>query len=339
MRHCRRLITICLCATVLPVSRARASLVPDLDLKALASNSDLIAVGHIAGVREDGLAAVNIQGNILPARVMLAELDLERLLKGQSKTSTIIVRFSLPHAPVGYAGIPAGQFGVFFLRKGQESYEVLDPYHPFVVATPGAPTTGGTYLDQVTAELAYVVTSPEAPVQARRKAVEALSTLLTSGATTVLQTATRDRNPVPRGLAIAALLERGDIAWIDPAANILLSGEQGLDGYLVWRLAVAIEGRVKDPKAVPTLVRLFHSSDVTVRRAAAAALRNTQHPSAIPPLIQALYDTDENVRYSGVIGLAEITGTIGEWAPAYDTFLKDQAKYLTHWQDWAKSRK
>lgn len=322
-----------------PVSRVPASLIPNLDLTALASNSDLIAVGQVTGVREDGPTTVNIQGNILSARAMRAQLDIERLLKGESKGSTIVVRFSLPRAPVGYAGIPAGQFGIFFLRQAQGGWEVADPYHPYIIAARGAPTTGGTYLDQITAELAHVVASAEAPVQVRREAVEALSTLLTSGATTALQTAARDRDATPRALAIAALLERGDIAWIDPAANMLLSGEQGLDGYLVWRLAVAIEGRVKYPKAIPTLVRLFHASDVTVRRAAAAALRNTQDPSAIPPLIQALYDTDGNVRYSGVIGLAEITGTTGDWAPAYETFLRDQNTYLDHWREWARSRK
>jgi HEAT repeat protein len=191
----------------------------------------------------------------------------------------------------------------------------------------------------VTAELAHVAGSAEAPLRARREAVEALSTLRTFAATTALQAATRHRDAGPRALAIAALLQRGDMAWLGPAASILLSHEQGVDPYLVWRLATAIEASVKDPKAIPTLVRLLHAPEVPVRRAAAAALRNTRDPAAIGPLTEALDDSDRDVRYQGVIGLAEITGADSQWAPAYDTFLNNQGRYLTYWRDRAKSRK
>jgi hypothetical protein len=77
----------------------------------------------------------------------------------------------------------------------------------------------------------------------------------------------------------------------------------------------------------------------------AATFSSTQGRSLSPgaaamgPLTEALYDADSSVRYSGVSGIAEITGTLGEWAPAYDTFLKDQQKYLDYWRDWAKSRR
>ena len=85
MRNCQKLVVICFCAIVTPVAHVAASLVPDLDLAALATNSDLIAVGRVVGVRNGGPTTVNIQGNILPARRLLAQLDVERTLKGQAE--------------------------------------------------------------------------------------------------------------------------------------------------------------------------------------------------------------------------------------------------------------
>lgn len=325
---------ISLTVSVLP---SLASLIPNLDLPALARDSDLIAVGQVIGVREDGPTTVNIQGNILSARGMEAELKLDRLLKGQISSSAISVRFSLPRAPVNYGWIANGQFGVFFLHQGGDGYHVLDPYHPFVVAAPEAPSTNGSALDKITAELAYVITSGSASSQTRRDAVEALSTLKTVKAGIALQAAAHESEVAPQVLAIVALLERGDKSWIEPAAAILLSREKGLEGFLLWRLSAAIEEQKSvDPRAIPTLVRLLNSPDVPVRRAGAQALRNMRNRAAIRPLVGALRDSDQDVQYQAVIGLAEINGVTGEWAPGTELFNKDPEHYLKHWQEWAK---
>jgi HEAT repeat protein len=85
---------------------------------------------------------------------------------------------------------------------------------------------------------------------------------------------------------------------------------------------------------------LLRSSDVNVRRAAAAALRNTQNRAAIPSLAQgALQDSDREVQYEAVIGLAEITGMNGDWAPTYGAFLKEPQRYVDHWRECAKAQK
>jgi hypothetical protein len=313
-----------------------ATLVPNLDLDSLCNQGDLIIVGLVADVRREGETTINVQGQSMEAPSMSAELNVQRVLKGKVANSRLTFKFLLPPPPAGL--IVRGQFGIFFFRESESGIEILDPYHPHVVAVPGAPATSGSCLDQVTAELANVVASAAAPPRAKREAVEALRSLRTSAAALALTTAARDADPGTRTLAIAALLERGEMVWLDPAAKILLSQERGVDAYPVWRLTTAVEG-VEDPKAIPTLYRLLHAPDATVRRAAAAALRSTRDAAAIGPLTEALWDNDREVQYQAVIGLAEITGVTGEWAPATDTFLKDPQRYLDHWREWADSRK
>ncbi len=320
--------------TVLP---GNATLVPNLDLDSLCNQADLIVVGGVVDVRRGGETTISVQGQSMEAPSMSAELTVQSVLKGKVANSKFTFKFPLPPPPAGV--IMRGQFGIFFFRESKSGIEILDPYHPHVVAVPGARGTRGTCLDQVTAELAHAVASAGAPAQTRREAVEALSTVRTPAATTALTTAAHDRDAGPRVLAMAALLARGDISWLDPAADILLSREQRLDAYLVWRLTTAIEFGVKDPKAIPTLTRLLHAREVSGRRTAAACLRNTRDKAAIGPLGEALSDSDDEVVYQAVFGLAEITGNL-EWGPPpFEEFKKERAKYVAYWREWAKSRK
>lgn len=318
-------------------SGAKPTLVPNLDLGSLCSHADVIVVGVVGDVRGDGDTTVNVQGQSLEAPSVSAELNVRRVLKGKLAGSKLSFKFALRPPPAGV--IVRGQFGIFFFRERESGIEILDPYHPHVVALPGAARVVGGCLEQVMAELGHVVGSPAAPVPARREAVEALATLRTPAATAALQAATRDRDAGPRVLAIAALLARGDMSWLGAAASLLLSHEQGMDPYLIWRLATVIEGRVRDPNAISTLVRLLHAPDVTVRRAAVAALRNTGDTAAVGALVEALSDTDDGVLYQAVFGLAEITGNLDWGPPPLEEFKEERDRYVSHWQNWAKSRK
>jgi len=323
---------------VVEQSGAKPTLVPNLDLGSLCKHADVIVVGVVVDVRGEGDTTVNVQGQSVEAPSMSAELSVQRVLKGQVGGPKLSFKFALRPPPAGV--IVRGQFGIFFFRQCESGIEILDPYHPQVVALPGGPRAAGACLDQVTAELAHVVGSPPVPVAARREAVEALTTLRTPAATAALQAATRDRDVGPRVLAIAALLARGDMSWLGPAASILLSHEQGMDPYLVWRLATVIEGRVRNPNAIPTLVRLLHAPDAMVRRAAVGALRNTGDAAAVGALVEALSDSDDGVVYQAVFGLAEITGDLDHGPGAQEEFKgKQKENYVNYWRNWAKGRK
>lgn len=311
------------------------------DLPALCHRADLIVVGQATGVREDGATTLVDSGATYPARLMVVDLDVERALKGTASARIVTFTFAVPTVPVvsvGGVGVAGGQFGIFFLRRGPGGYEVVDPYYPFVIAAPGAPETSGTLVDQVIAEVAYVLDSPGAPAGLKRQAVSVLASSRTPVATGALRAAARNQPLNIRLAAIGVLLARNDISFLAEAQRILLSNDPRIDESSRDNVAFAIRDGVKDPRAIPFLVPLLPSRDVYVRRGAASALRNTHDAAAVKPLAEALYDTDREVRYYAVVGLGETTGQ-NEWTPSIDYFQQNEQRFLNHWREWAKSRK
>jgi hypothetical protein len=339
-RHVRLLLTWAILGFA--ADAALASIIPLLDVSALCDRADLVIVGRVVDVRQRGPTIIVNDGTSSPGRLMVARLDVERVLKGAVDSTAFDFTFSLPSAPVVsslHTPITVGQFGVFLLRKADGDFEVLDPYYPSVVASPGGPGATGNLLDQVTAEVAGVFASRQTSPSLREQAVRVLRSVRTPAATVALRAASRGQPVNVRLSAIGALLSRNDISELAAAEHVLLHPPPGVNENLVAGLAYAIGGGVKDPRAIPTLARLLPSKNVYVRRAAAAALRNTRDGAAIKPLTEALYDSDREVQYQAVIGLAEITGTVGEWAPASGTFEQNPKRYLDHWREWAKAPK
>jgi hypothetical protein len=319
----------------------RSTVRPNLDLKALADDADLVLVGRVIDHEESQRTTLGpLEGN-LPAQVMRIRVGVEKVFKGQTNVSVISFKLVVDSAGIGYRDAPRGQFGVFFLRRAQEGYEVLDPYHPFVPAAPGAPQQGGNCLDKVVAELAHVFDLHDTSVQSRWvrwEAVKALESVPTPQATAALKAATHDPEPLVRIWAISALLNRGDTSMLEEVEKL---GPIPPDPHVInltGQLTSAM-ARIADKRAIPSLARLLQSRDVNIRRGAAMALRNTRDSAAIKPLTEALFDSDREVQYQAVIGLAEITGAPSEWSPASGTFDKDPKKYLDHWRDWAKTNK
>ena len=321
------------------------SILPRLDLEYLARNADLIVVGR--AVSQERVQQTTLgpdEGNI-PAWITIVRLDVEKLIKGELETGGVSFRVVQPVEGVGaeaprVKGVRLGQFGVFFLHRTDTGYEVLSPYYPFLPSAPGAPAGQGNYLDAVSAELVHVFRSRDPSVQSRFtrwEVVRALQSLRTPSATIALKAAAEDRDPIIRVWAISALLMRNDISMLGQVEKL---GQIHPDPYLknlTAQLYPALAS-VKDKRAIPQLTHLLHSKDVNIRRGAAAGLRNIQDAAVIQPLSESLYDHDREVQYQAVIGLAEITGAPSEWSPAYDTFLKDEKRYLDYWREWAKPR-
>jgi hypothetical protein len=322
---------------LLTLSAARATLVPRLDLEAMTSGADLIAVGRLVGAESLESKMVEIQGQPVQARVMLARLAVERTIKGQTTAPSVTFRFVLPDMFVGYPGIGGNEFGVFFLRAVASGLEVFDPYHPYLVASPGGPPSVGSYEDQVVAEVAHVLDSPNSTPDTRLRAVLVLEDTRVPLSTQALERAARGDDLRARVNAVGALLERKDLNALPEVKQLALSSHLAADSDLLTGLGPSLDS-IEDPRAVPILTDLLAAPNAGIRRGAAVALRNTHAPSAIAPLSKALYDTNRDVQYFGVIGLAEITGTTGEWAPATDTFMEDPRKYVEHWRQWAKSQ-
>jgi HEAT repeats len=317
-------------------ARAHAIPVPILDLAALTRDSDLIVVGQIANVWEEKRTSILTEGKAIPARQMLAQLQVERVLKGQLRQQDFSFRFVIADFSA-YKVISSSRFGLFFLRKAsQQNCTVTNPFYPFVVAAMDAPIHQGGIFDNVIAEVANVLTQSNASVEDRIEAINALKEVKDDAAAAALRQVAEQPDVELRLRAVAALLWRNDFSVMKIAEDALFNPPPNIDKQVMMNLAVAIEG-IKDSRAIPNLTRLLDAREILIRRSAASALRHTGSPDAIGALAKALDDNDRDVRYYAVMGLAEITGQ-NEWGPSTDLFRLEEQRYLSFWKDWVKTK-
>jgi HEAT repeats len=314
------------CATVAPI--------PALDLPTLVKESNIIVLGQVTSVREEGRMIINIWEKNIAARKMIAILDVDKVLKGNLNVSNIQIGFFIPELPLGYKDVTVNQIGIFFLR---EDYIVQNPYYPFIVAARGAPSEEGDVLDRIIAQLAHVLITPEVSLDERKQAVEVLSSVKTTTATEYLRRAVQSYDISLRFQAMAALLRRNDVSYLKTVEEILMQPPQNVDMALINALAFALQDGVRDPLAIPSLTRLLQAPDVQTRRGAAAALRHTDVISAIRPLSLALDDSDKEVRFQAVLGLAVLTGNT-DYAPSISLYEQNEKRYLDYWQNWVRKR-
>lgn len=322
---------------LLPHTSLLAVPVPILDLPALTRDSNLIVVGTTMSVRDIGVITLSWQGQEIPARRKLAELRISRILKGHPASSMVTFQFVETVPFSGFADIRVGEFGMFFLKPDSSNgLTVTNPYYPSVVSAPDASVTTGIDFERVVTEVSYVLVSAQTSFDSKVRAVAALERVNTPAVTKALRLAAGSTNENLRLEAVTTLLNKNDISKLETAERALLQTPVGADRYLINRLASALE-RIKDPEAIPALVRLLSARYARARRSAAAAIRNIGTDAAIEPLTKALYDNDQEVRYHAVMGLAMLTGQ-DTWGPSIDRFNKEEQRYLAYWRKWAKER-
>ncbi len=308
-----------------------------LDLDDLASKAQLIVVGEVTSVREDGRTLVETSTAKVPARIMAGELRIDRVLKGPSGQQLLSFRFFLPEVFIGFRGIGLHSYQVFFFQNSGDTYEFVSPYYPSVITIRDAPTSGESPLVRVVNQVGAVLYSATSSEAQKQEATYVLRRSKSPAAVKVLRQALKVKERNVQLDAAAALLERNDISGLPLAEGALLDPPGSTPDHILHNLRFGIAEGVKDETAIPTLSKLLFAGIPETRRAAASALWHTHSSSAIHPLGEALDDSDFEVRYYAVVGLAEITGQ-SEWRPNMDDFLSDQQRYLQHWKDWARSR-
>lgn len=321
--------------------------VPLIDLAKLVRNSDVIAVGQVTKVSDEGEASAQTQeqnSQCGPVHQVVASLRLDRVLSGQTNGSDISVRFLVPESQNGGAtsgGIEVGKRGVFFLSMNStpEGYSFADPYYPMVVAAADAPPVGAgsTLFDQVVAEVTHVLISPGASQSERVEAIRALEFVKTRTAIIALRRAAKDSNTMLRLHAMAALLRHNDTTMLDEVVDTLLNPPPDVPKNLVDGLGYSIRAGIKDPQAVPALVRLLESPEAEKRRIAITTLGQTRSQAATASLTKALDDPDQEVRYNAVVGLAQVTGET-DGMPSLEFFKQNEQRYLTHWRGRMKKK-
>lgn len=302
----------------------------------LVESSSLIVVGRVTSVNKGSTVTVGLPGGAqVSARSFLAALRVDHILKGEPGEAQLTFEFVLPELPSGrFQAVPDGQYGIFFLRGKHSGYKPTDSGYPFLPAVHSFEPPHGSALNQVTSVLGHVLTSPEAELSDRLRALEALRSLKNNFTTRVLRQAMSASTGDMRLYIAAALVARNDLTGLAPVASALLHS-RGLSKYMVSVLAGSLTG-LRDPRSVPALSKLIKSSNGATRRGAVVGLRQSHSTAALAPLSQALNDADVWIRYDAVAGMGEITGQ-DKWTPAVGEFLQNQEKYLAHWRQWAQA--
>ena len=325
------------CATLLLTLRAGAIPLPALNLSELTRSSDLIAVGVVTSIVEGGPSTFDFRGGTVAARRMTATLRLRRVLKGHLNVSQIAFTFYVPQEFLAFRDISTGQFGMFFLReKPHEQLTVADPYYPFLAAARKAPTFQGNALDRVISEIVQILASTGATEAEQTEAVGALDTIRNRASTAGLRLAASSSYITVRLLAISRLLLRNDVSELQTAENILVSPPPNVEPYLLKELSYGLQG-LKDPAAVPVLLRLLTKGVPLSRAQAALSLGEIGDSVAVGPLLKALDDDDRMVRYHAVLALGKITQQ-WEWAPSISLFESAEDRFVTHWKEWGRTR-
>jgi len=312
-----------------------ATVVHPLDVPALVENSDLVALGRVISIQEQGGVTVDMPAGPALAKGFMAALAIDHVLKGNPESQTVYFDFFVSATPSGYRNVPQGQYGIFFLQKTPHSqFRESDPFYPFLPAVPGALLSNGPPLDQVVAKLGEALTDNRSTESDISSALNALVTIPVRSATEILRHALETSSGDLQLHIASKLVARNDISGLDVVEKALLRPAES-QGYLLLELAGSLGG-LKDPKSVPALKPLIETNNPYIVKGAAIALRQSGSVDALEPLSHLLSDTDEQVRYYAVVGMGEITKQ-DQWTPTFEEFRGREGYYLSYWRDWAVS--
>ena len=155
--------------------------------------------------------------------------------------------------------------------------------------------------------LQALVADLENPNPARRRAacVE-LASRRDPSTVSAIESATRDKVPAVRSVALAALRAlRGK----ESLPRLIQALQEDSIPEVRWRAAIELEA-AGDKQAVPALIEALKDKSRLVRSGAAEALKGLPDPRAVQPLIRTLRDKDTAARRAAAEGL----GLIGDRA-------------------------
>lgn len=318
--------------SVMTGSLIAAASIPVIGLADLVQQSDIVALGRLTNVSTTGTGVV---GGVT-SRNLSATIYVDETIKGDIQGSSVRVRYVEPEEPIGYRGITADSYGIFFLRRSTEGVEFETPYYPYLVALPGFRTSAQSPTDRAFEVVANVLRSDGSAAN-KLEAISLLRETVNPIALDALRSAVGSNDQELALRAAAALLSVGDLSGLQRVETVLQGNRVGLSDETYLTVLGSL-GALKEPSALTSLERLFARGDVGTRRAAVRSLRGLRLDAAIESLVRALDDDDFEVRHHAVIGLSEVSGQT-QWGPSVDAFAEDERRFLNFWKDWAKRRR
>jgi hypothetical protein len=336
MSMIRQLTRVVVVFAVSSMAGGAAAPVPVLDVRMLTADAHVIAVGAVEHVeRQEFDALATPDGRTTTVQWMRARVRVDQILKGDPTISTLEVRFAVD-APMGgsLGGLAEGAYEVVFLKRGKDGYEFVSPYHPSVPTWPGGRGEGTDPEERVLRALTSVLLSSAPPHSLKRRTIHLLWGIDHPVVVAGLDAALQDADLTLSLTAAASLLAANQVRVLPVAEGVLLRDSVNMDPVLLHNLRVGISDGVRDPEAIPGLVRLSKATDAETRRVATAALAGTESMAAVPALARMLDDDDFEVRIEAVRGLAVLSGQ-RNLTPSWDSFRQEESRYTEPLRAWA----
>jgi hypothetical protein len=146
---------------------------------------------------------------------------------------------------------------------------------------------------------------------------------------------TDSEDPTMAGLALAWLVTRDSPGILEKVKEYIASDPKvSVEDALFISLPSAIEGHIRDPKAVPILAEFANSPDAQLKRASLYCLREIASPETVPILAHHLDDADLADCYNCIMGLAKATGRGPDWGTTLIEFRTDPGPLTAKWREW-----
>lgn len=219
-----------------------------IDVAHLVEVSDIVLVGQATSVNDEGLATIEMPSGSIPGKRLLAAVSPDEFLKGSAEASPLLlVEFLMPEAPSAMRGIPAGQYGIFFLQKGTSHYKISDPLYPFLPVVRNGRISTEPPLDRVIAKLGETLTYERSTEVEITSALDALATIQRDSATQTLRHALETIRGELQLRIAWQLVAHNDVSGLDLIENALMH-PAGRSNDLLLNLAGSLGG-LKDPRA------------------------------------------------------------------------------------------
>jgi hypothetical protein len=311
---------------------------PVQNIRYLAGRSTVIVKGRVLQVNELGAIKKETGNGVLTFQETTASVQVDRVLKGRVEGNVIAVEF-LKNPEALPLTLEENEYALLFLQSGHDGrYTFADPQvgkMPITSQNVPVADAAQTTADQLAAELFASLSDPNREMA--RLALVQVGNLGSVRSTQAIWDIATFGDADFQGLAHVALLRLGDYSLLDRAIRF---AEQPVQDLEVMRLQLSVAeaiGDSRDRSVLPALNSLLASPSVSLRRAAAKALRTMSDPSSARFLVGALDDSDADVQYDAVMALADIVGASPDNAPARDIFDQDPAKYLGYWKNWRET--
>jgi hypothetical protein len=221
--------------------------------------------------------------SIWAALAGVAGLSLHRLARKRG-----VVIESDPVVEVGHA------FRWFVLALGVGVVASLIGYASYV----GAKNTPEARASQVEKILA----NPKSSEMEKTHALWDLWSLQDDASTPIFQDVVKSQPAPLNVLAAAFLVNRNDLTGLPLLEANLMKSPEWIPGVGQINMGLMLEG-IRNPQAIPVLVKLMKSPDSRIRSGAVQALWNTKSKDAIEALIGGLYDESWQVRWISTLGI------------------------------------